>query len=132
MSAIAIAPDDAGVPLKERLAFYLHQKGYEVKDFGNGTDQDYPTWPPRSPRRSPAASTTGPCWSVAPGWAWPSPPTRSRGAGGDRPRRLLGRAGPQVERRPGADHGARVIAPEAAEMVLEHWLASEFEGGRSA
>jgi ribose 5-phosphate isomerase B len=25
-----------------------------------------------------------------------------------------------------------VIAPEAAEMVLEHWLASEFEGGRSA
>jgi ribose 5-phosphate isomerase B len=28
--------------------------------------------------------------------------------------------------------GARVIAPEAAEMVLEHWLASEFEGGRSA
>ncbi len=28
--------------------------------------------------------------------------------------------------------GARVIAPEAAEKVLEHWLASEFEGGRSA
>jgi ribose 5-phosphate isomerase B len=28
--------------------------------------------------------------------------------------------------------GARVIAPEAAEMVLEHWLAAEFEGGRSA
>jgi ribose 5-phosphate isomerase B len=27
--------------------------------------------------------------------------------------------------------GARVIAPEAAEKVLEHWLASEFEGGRS-
>jgi ribose 5-phosphate isomerase RpiB len=28
--------------------------------------------------------------------------------------------------------GARVIAPQAAEVVLEHWLASEFEGGRSA
>jgi ribose 5-phosphate isomerase B len=27
--------------------------------------------------------------------------------------------------------GARVIAPEAAEVVLEHWLAWEFEGGRS-
>jgi ribose 5-phosphate isomerase B len=27
--------------------------------------------------------------------------------------------------------GARVIAPEAAEKVLDHWLASEFEGGRS-
>jgi ribose 5-phosphate isomerase B len=28
--------------------------------------------------------------------------------------------------------GARVIAPEAAEIVLEHWLKSEFEGGWSA
>jgi ribose 5-phosphate isomerase B len=28
--------------------------------------------------------------------------------------------------------GARVIAPQAAEKVLEHWLASEFEGGGSA
>jgi ribose 5-phosphate isomerase B len=28
--------------------------------------------------------------------------------------------------------GARVIAPQAAEKVLDHWLASEFEGGRSA
>ena len=42
MAAIAIAADDAGAPLKERLAYWLHQQGYEVKDFGNGTDQDYP------------------------------------------------------------------------------------------
>ena len=28
--------------------------------------------------------------------------------------------------------GSRVIAPQAAEKVLDHWLASEFEGGRSA
>jgi ribose 5-phosphate isomerase B len=28
--------------------------------------------------------------------------------------------------------GARVIAPQAAEKVLDHWLESEFEGGRSA
>jgi ribose 5-phosphate isomerase B len=27
--------------------------------------------------------------------------------------------------------GARVIAPKAAEKVLDHWLASEFEGGPS-
>jgi ribose 5-phosphate isomerase RpiB len=42
MAAIAVAADDAGAPLKERLAFWLHQQGYQVKDFGNGTDQDYP------------------------------------------------------------------------------------------
>ena len=28
--------------------------------------------------------------------------------------------------------GARVIAPQNAELVLAHWLASEFEGGGSA
>jgi ribose 5-phosphate isomerase B len=28
--------------------------------------------------------------------------------------------------------GARLIAPEAAELVLDHWLASEFEPGRSS
>ena len=28
--------------------------------------------------------------------------------------------------------GARVIAPQAAEKVLDHWLASEFQGGGSA
>lgn len=28
--------------------------------------------------------------------------------------------------------GARVIAPQAAEKILDHWVASEFEGGRSA
>ena len=28
--------------------------------------------------------------------------------------------------------GARIIAPRVAEKVLDHWLASEFEGGRAA
>jgi ribose 5-phosphate isomerase B len=42
MAAIAIGADDAGAPLKEHLAAYLQQHGWEVKDFGNGTEQDYP------------------------------------------------------------------------------------------
>ncbi|HZA81506.1 MAG TPA: RpiB/LacA/LacB family sugar-phosphate isomerase, partial [Actinomycetes bacterium] len=42
MAAIAIAADDAGAPLKEHLAAYLRRHGWEVKDFGNGTEQDYP------------------------------------------------------------------------------------------
>ncbi len=28
--------------------------------------------------------------------------------------------------------GAQIIGPQVADKVLEHWLASEFEGGRSA
>ena len=42
MAAIAIGADDAGAPLKEHLAAYLREHGYEVKDFGNGAGQDYP------------------------------------------------------------------------------------------
>ena len=42
MAAIAIAADEAGAPLKEHLARYLQTHGYEVKDYGNGTELDYP------------------------------------------------------------------------------------------
>jgi RpiB/LacA/LacB family sugar-phosphate isomerase len=42
MAAIAIGADDAGAPLKQHLAAYLREHGYEVRDFGNGAGQDYP------------------------------------------------------------------------------------------
>ena len=28
--------------------------------------------------------------------------------------------------------GAQIVGPQVADKLLEHWLASEFEGGRSA
>jgi len=42
MGPIAIGADDAGAPLKERLADYLQRRGFEVRDFGNGDGLDYP------------------------------------------------------------------------------------------
>ena len=42
MASIAIGADDAGAPLKERLAAYLQQRGFQVRDFGNGDGVDYP------------------------------------------------------------------------------------------
>ena len=42
MTSIAIGADEAGAPLKEHLARYMRDAGYEVKDYGNGTEQDYP------------------------------------------------------------------------------------------
>ena len=42
MATIAVGADDAGAPLKERLAAYLRQRGFEVTDFGNGDGRDYP------------------------------------------------------------------------------------------
>ncbi|HEV2894372.1 MAG TPA: RpiB/LacA/LacB family sugar-phosphate isomerase, partial [Actinomycetota bacterium] len=42
MASIAIGADDAGAPLKERLAAYLQQRGFQVEDYGNGDGLDYP------------------------------------------------------------------------------------------
>src|SRR5260221_3391218 len=42
MKEIAVGADEAGAPLKERLADYMRQHGYTVKDYGNGSEQDYP------------------------------------------------------------------------------------------
>ena len=42
MTAIAVGADEAGAPLKERLAQYMRENGYEVKDYGNGSEVDYP------------------------------------------------------------------------------------------
>jgi ribose 5-phosphate isomerase RpiB len=68
MASIAVGADDAGAPLKERLAAYLQQRGYRVKDFGNGAGRDYPD----------------------------------------------------------------VAAEAGTPVLLDHWLASEFEPGRSS
>ena len=93
MTSIAIGADEAGAPLKEHLARYMRDAGYDIKDFGNGTEQDYP--------------------DVAAEVAEAVAARKSNDA--------------QV-----LTMGARVIAPQAAEKVLDHWLASEFEGGGSA
>jgi ribose 5-phosphate isomerase RpiB len=42
MTSIAIAADSAGAPLKDHLAKYMEDNGYEIKDCGSGTEQDYP------------------------------------------------------------------------------------------
>jgi ribose 5-phosphate isomerase B len=42
MQPIAVGADEAGAPLKEHLAKYLKDNGYDIKDYGNGTEQDYP------------------------------------------------------------------------------------------
>jgi ribose 5-phosphate isomerase B len=133
MSAIAIAADEAGAPLKERLAFYLRAHGYEIKDFGNGTDQDYPDVAAQVAEavargehdRALLICGTGLGMAIT---ANKVPGVRAvtvHDAYSAEPARKSNNA--QV-----LTMGARVIAPEAAEMVLEHLLASEFEGGRSA
>jgi ribose 5-phosphate isomerase B len=132
MPAIAVGADDAGAPLKERLAAYLAERGYQVKDFGNGAGQDYPDVAAEVAEavargdhdRALLVCGTGLGMAIA---ANKIPGVRAATAhdpySAERARKSNNA---QV-----LTMGARVIAPEAAEVVLDHWLTAEFEEGRS-
>jgi ribose 5-phosphate isomerase B len=133
MTAIAIGADEAGAPLKDHLAKYLEEAGYEVRDFGNGTEQDYPDVAAAVAEavgngehdRALLVCGTGLGMAIT---ANKIPGVRAATAhdaySAERARKSNDA---QV-----LTMGARVIAPQAAEKVLDHWLASEFEGGGSA
>ena len=132
MAAIAVGADDAGAPLKERLAAYLRQEGFQVQDYGNGAGRDYPDVAAEVAEavargehdRALLVCGTGLGMAIA---ANKVPGVRAVTAhdpySAERARKSNDA---QV-----LAMGARVIAPEAAEKVLDHWLAAEFEGGRS-
>jgi ribose 5-phosphate isomerase B len=133
VAVIAVAADDAGAPLKERLTYYLQQKGYEVKDFGNGTDQDYPDVAAEVAEAVARGEHGRALLICGTGLGMAITANKVPGV-----RAVTAHDAYSAERARKSNNaqvltmGARVIAPEAAEMVLEHWLASEFEGGRSA
>ena len=133
MEAIAIGADDAGAPLKERLAAYLRERGLEVKDFGNGDGVDYPDVAAEVAEavargehdRALLVCGTGLGMAIA----------ANKVPGG---RAATAQDPYSAERARKSNNaqvltmGARVIAPEAAEKVLDHWLTAEFEPGPSS
>lgn len=133
MTTIAIGADDAGAPLKDHLATYLKGHGYEIKDFGNGNEQDYPDVAAAvaeavargEHERAVLVCGTGLGMAIT---ANKIPGVRAATAhdpySAERARKSNDA---QI-----ITMGSRIIAPQVAEKVLDHWLASEFEGGRSA
>jgi ribose 5-phosphate isomerase B len=133
MGSIAIGADDAGAPLKERLAAYLQQRGFQIRDFGNGDGVDYPDVAAEVAQavargdhdRALLVCGTGLGMAIA---ANKVPGVRAATAhdpySAERARKSNNA---QV-----LTMGARVIAPEAAEKVLDHWLTAEFEPGPSS
>ena len=130
---IAVGADEAGAPLKEHLVGYLRQRGYQVRDYGNGDGLDYPDVAAEVAEavargehdRALLVCGTGLGMAIT---ANKVPGIRAATAhdpySAERARKSNDA---QV-----LTMGARVIAPQAAEKVLDHWLASEFEGGPSA
>jgi ribose 5-phosphate isomerase B len=132
MTSIAVGADSAGADLKEHLAQYMRDKGYEVKDYGNGSEQDYPDVAAEvasrvaegEHERALLVCGTGLGMAIT---ANKIPGVRAATAHDPfSAERLRKSNDAQV-----IAMGQRVIAPQTAELVLDHWLASEFEGGGS-
>lgn len=133
MPAIAIAADEAGAPLKDHLARYLSEHGYEIKDYGNGTEQDYPDVASEVAEAVAGGQHDRALLVCGTGLGMAITANKVPGV-----RAATAHDAYSAERARKSNDaqvltmGARVIAPQAAEKVLEHWLASEFEGGGSA
>jgi ribose 5-phosphate isomerase B len=132
MGSIAVGADDAGAPLKERLADYLRRRGYEVEDFGTGTDQDYPDVAAAVAEAVARGEHDRALLVCGTGLGMAITANKVPGV-----RAVTAHDPYSAERARKSNDaqvltmGARVIAPQAAEKVLDHWLASEFEGGPS-
>ena len=130
---IAIGSDDVGAGLKEVIAEYLKEKGCEVRDYGETDYADYPDVAKAvasavargEHERAILVCGTGIGMAIT---ANKIPGVRAAQAGdpysAERARKSNNA---QV-----LTLGSRVLGPELAKKIVEHWLASEFEGGRSA
>ena len=133
MARIAIGADEAGAPLKEHLANYLRDHGCEVKDYGNGTEQDYPDVAAEVAKAVSKGEHDRALLVCGTGLGMAITANKIPGV-----RAVTAHDAYSAERgRKSNDAqvltmGSRVIAPQAAEKVLDHWLASDFEGGGSA
>ena len=132
MQSIAVGADEAGAPLKEHLAKYLEEHGYDVKDYGNGTDQDYPDVAAAVAEAVSHGEHDRALLVCGTGLGMAITANKVPGV-----RAVTAHDPYSAERARKSNDaqviamGARVIAPQAAEKVLDHWLESDFEGGGS-
>jgi ribose 5-phosphate isomerase B len=132
MQPIALGADEAGAPLKEHLAKYLKDNGYDIADYGNGTDQDYPDVAARVAEAVSSGEHERAVLVCGTGLGMAITANKIPGV-----RAVTAHDPYSAERARKSNDaqvlamGARVIAPQAAEKVLDHWLAAEFQGGGS-
>jgi len=133
MQPIAVGADEAGAPLKEHLAKYLEEQGYDIKDYGNGTEQDYPDVAAHVAEAVSNGEHDRALLVCGTGLGMAITANKIPGV-----RAVTAHDPYSAERARKSNDaqvlamGSRVIAPQAAEKVLDHWLESEFQGGGSA
>jgi ribose 5-phosphate isomerase B len=132
MTSIAVGADSAGADLKAHLMQYMRDKGYEVKDYGNGTEQDYPDVAAEVANKVSEGEHDRALLVCGTGLGMAITANKIPGV-----RAVTAHDPFSAERARKSNDaqvltmGQRVIAPQTAEKVLDHWLDSEFEGGNS-
>ena len=132
---VAVGADHLGLPLKESVKAHLESLGHEVVDFGvRDTDPvDYPDVAVVVAREVAANHFERAILVCGTGIGMAITANKVPGV------RAANVADPYSAERARASNnaqvlclGARVVAPQVADILVDHWLATEFAGGDSA
>jgi len=133
---ILIGSDHIGYPLKENLKTYLLELGYTVSDVGVPDDTnpvDYPDVAVTLAERIAAGETDRGILICGTGIGMAITANKVPGV------RAASCHDPYSAERARKSNdaqvitmGSQIVAPTLARLLLDHWLASEFSGGRSA
>jgi ribose 5-phosphate isomerase B len=129
---ILIGADVNGVELLKDLQSYLEEQGHEVVDVGLDESDDYPDVATRLAERIAAGETDRGILICGTGLGMAITANKVPGV------RAATCHDPYSAERVRKSNdaqiitmGAQIIAPTLARTLIDHWLASEFQGGRS-
>jgi ribose 5-phosphate isomerase B len=132
MSSIAMGSDDAGAAMKDALRDHLIALGYQVQDYGQGEEEDYPDVAERvavavaggEHERAVLVCGTGIGMAIT-----------ANKVPGVRAAQIADAYSAERARKSNdaqiACFGARTLGVEHAKICLDHWINAEFSGGRS-
>ena len=132
---VAVGADHLGLPLKESVKNHLTSLGHEVVDFGVTTTDpvDYPDVAAVVAREVAAGHFERAILVCGTGIGMAITANKVPGV------RAANVSDPYSAERARASNnaqvlclGARVVAPHVADILVDHWLATEFAGGDSA
>jgi ribose 5-phosphate isomerase B len=132
---VAVGADHLGLPLKDSVKAHLTSLGHEVVDFGarDADPVDYPDVAEMVAREVAANHFERAILVCGTGIGMAITANKVPGV------RAANVADPYSAERARASNnaqilclGARVVAPHVADILVDHWLATEFAGGDSA
>jgi ribose 5-phosphate isomerase B len=134
MSRVVVASDHAGFPLKAQLARWLSEHGHDVQDLGAFAPQPPVDYPPVCAAAARVVVAGDADFGLVVGGSGQGEAISANKVHGARAALCHDEYTARYARLHNNANvlsmGARLIAPELAESILEVFLTTEFEGGR--